>query len=100
LDDQINATLSPVTPVGSTISVLAPWQISADFKGMGNFNETLSPSASTAVAAGPTDTLGLTGSLTEMVTPPGTTLTVLLNSPVVANVSFWATPDSSSTSSS
>jgi hypothetical protein len=97
LDDQINATLSPVTPVGSAISVLAPWQISADFKGAGNFDEMLSPTVTTAVAAGPTGTLGLTGSLTEMVTPPGTTLTVLLNSPVVANVSFWATPDPSAT---
>jgi hypothetical protein len=100
LQEHIDATLSPAIPSGSTIPVVAPWQISADFKGAGNFDERLSPTATTAVVAGPSGTLGLSGSLTEMVTPPGTTLTLLLNSPVVASVSFWATPDPSSTSSS
>ena len=97
LDDQINATLSPVTPVGSAIPVSAPWQISADFKGAGNFDETLSPTATTALVAGPSGILGLTGSLSETITPPGSSVTTSLNSLVLANVSFWATPNPSAT---
>ncbi len=100
LDDQINATLSPATPPGSLMPVSAPWRIGADFKGSGTFDETLSPTATTAVVAGPSGTLGLTGSLSETITPPGSSVTTTLNSLVLANVSFWAAPDPSSTSSS
>ncbi len=101
LQDQINATLSPAVPPDSTVPVTEPWQISATFIGSGDFNETLSPPATTAIVAGPpSGTLGLTGTLSETITPPGTTVTLLLKSPVVASVSFWATPDPSATSSS
>ena len=85
LQDQINATLSPVVPAGSTIPVTQPWQISATFDGSGTFSEPL-PTATTAIVVGPTGTLGLTGSLSEAVTPPGSTLTTLLNSSVAASV--------------
>jgi hypothetical protein len=95
LDDQINASLSPVTPVGSLMPTPAPWQIGADFKGTGNFSESLAPTATTVMAAGPSGILGLTGSLSETITPPGSSVTTTLNSLVLANVSFWATPDPS-----
>lgn len=97
MQDQINATLSPAIPVGSTIPVTRPWQISAEFDGSGTFSEPLPPTASTAIVMWPSGTLGLTGSLTEAITPPGTTVTTVLHSFVAANVSFWATQNPSPT---
>ena len=97
LQNHIDATMSPAIPPGSMMPVPAPWQISADFKGSGDFSENLSPTATTTVVAGPTGILGLKGSLSETITPPGSTVTTTLNSLVVANVSFWTAPDPSPT---
>jgi hypothetical protein len=96
LQDQINATLSPVVPAGSTIPVTQPWQIGATFDGSGTFSEPL-PTVTTAIVVEPSGTLELTGSLSETITPPGSTLTTLLNSSVAASVSFWATSNPSPT---
>jgi hypothetical protein len=97
LQDQIKATLSPVVPAGSTIPVTRPWQISAEFDGSGTFSEPLLPTATTAIVMWPSGTLGLTGSLSETITPPGSTVTTLLHNFVSANVLFWATQNPSPT---
>ncbi|MFZ1936357.1 MAG: hypothetical protein WCB27_05645 [Thermoguttaceae bacterium] len=93
LQDHIDATLSPVVPAGSTVPVSMPWRISADFDGTGAFNETLPPAATTATAVGLDGTLALTGTLSETITPPGSSLTALLKTSVLANVSFSTTTD-------
>jgi len=98
LQDHIDATLSPAILPGSMMPIPAPWQISADFKGAGDFSENLSPTVTTTVAVGPTGVLGLKGSLSETITPPGSSVTTTLNTLVAADVSFWPAPDPSATS--